>query len=157
MAATSDKASDNLESSLCFSIPLPGGKVARIPEDVVKQYIQKDARVAHGPAPSKPAPASHAQAAGGQPNTTTIQAGESMITINIYAGQGEVAIVQQGEADDDVVAHSLSVDAATGMSDWHTDWEFGECEYTDEAGFPQRIQGWHRHPFGTEYSEIYES
>ena len=42
------------------------------------------------------------------------------------------------------------------MSDWHTDWEHGECDYTDESGFPQRIQAWHRHPFGTEYTELYE-
>lgn len=79
-----------------------------------------------------------------------------MITINIYAGQGEVSIEQHDDGDDDVVAHSLSVDQATGMSEWHTDWELGECEYTDETGFPQRIQAWHRHPFGTEYSEIYD-
>ena len=80
-----------------------------------------------------------------------------MITINIYAGSGQVAIERHDTtSDDDVSAHSLSVDAATGMSDWHTDWEYGECEYTDESGFPQRIQAWHRHPFGTEYTELYE-
>ena len=80
-----------------------------------------------------------------------------MITINIYADSGQVAIERhETTSDDDVTAHSLSVDAATGMSDWHTDWEYGECEYTDESGFPQRIQAWHRHPFGTEYTELYE-
>lgn len=78
-----------------------------------------------------------------------------MITINIYTGHGETA-VQPAEGGDDVVAHSLSMDATTGTSEWHTDWEFGECEYTDETGFPQRLQAWHRHPFGTEYSEIYD-
>ena len=79
-----------------------------------------------------------------------------MITINIYTGRDTSTETLAAEADDDVVAHSLSVDATTGMSEWHTDWEFGECEYTDDTGFPQRIQGWHRHPFGTEYSEIYD-
>jgi hypothetical protein len=82
-----------------------------------------------------------------------------MITINIYAGTGEVTVRRSSPkpADDgDVSAHSLSVDASTGTSEWHTDWEFGECEYTDESGFPQRLQAWHRHPFGTEYAEIYE-
>ena len=39
--------------------------------------------------------------------------------------------------------------------DWHADWEFGECDYLDEAGFPQRKHTWHRHPFGTEYAELY--
>ena len=77
-----------------------------------------------------------------------------MVTINIYTGRGDVQVSRHDE--DDVVAHSLAVDAATGMSEWHTDWEYGECEYTDESGFPQRIQAWHRHPFGTEYTELYE-
>ena len=27
------------------------------------------------------------------------------------------------------------VDPSTGVSDWHTDWELGDCEYTDESGF----------------------
>lgn len=68
------------------------------------------------------------------------------------------AAAVHGDAGDtaDVVAHSLSVDPATGTSDWHTDYEYGDCEYTDESGFPQRIQAWHRHPFGTEYTELYE-
>jgi hypothetical protein len=152
MSASDHKTSDNLESKPCFSIPLPGGKVARIPQDVVEKYVSEDASATHGPAPSTP----EASASGGQPQTTTIHAGESMITINIYAGQGEVAVDPHATEDDDVVAHSLSVDATTGTSEWHTDWEFGECEYTDETGFPQRIQAWHRHPFGTEYSEIYD-
>ncbi len=147
MAATSNSASD--QPSVCFTIPLPGGRVARIPEDVVAQYVVADARTVHGPAPSAPA------TAGGAPHTTTVRAGESMITINIYAGKGEVAVERHDEGDD-VVAHSLSMDATTGTSEYHTDWEFGECEYTDETGFPQRLQAWHRHPFGTEYSEIYD-
>ena len=83
-----------------------------------------------------------------------------MITINIYAGRDEVSIEQHDIhhdiETDDVTAHSLSVEASTGTSEWHTDWEYGECEYTDESGFPQRIQAWHRHPFGTEYTELYE-
>ena len=82
-----------------------------------------------------------------------------MITINIFT-QNE-ASAQHGSAEvdgnaRDVSAHSMAVDAATGLSDWHTDWEFGECEYTDESGFVQRLQAWHRHPFGTEYAELYE-
>lgn len=153
MAAMNDKASDNLDQPVCFTIPLPGGRVARIPQDVVEKYVEAEASAAHGPATTAPGAT---PAPGGQPKTTTLRAGESMITINIYAGQGEVSIEQHDDGDDDVVAHSLSVDQATGMSEWHTDWELGECEYTDETGFPQRIQAWHRHPFGTEYSEIYD-
>lgn len=80
-----------------------------------------------------------------------------MITINIYAGRDEVSIEHHDlAADDDVTAHSMSIDAMSGASDWHTDWEYGECDYTDDSGFPQRIQAWHRHPFGTEYTELYE-
>ena len=84
-----------------------------------------------------------------------------MITINIYADSGQVSVNHADHTgdevpEDDVTAHSMSVDPATGVSEWHTDWEFGECDYTDESGFPQRAQAWHRHPFGTEYTEIFE-
>jgi hypothetical protein len=95
----------------CFAIPLPGGRVARVPVALVEQHVVVATHVHHA------------------------------------AANGETA---------DVTAHSLAVDPATGQSDWHTDWEYGECEYTDESGFPQRLQAWHRHPFGTEYSELYE-
>jgi hypothetical protein len=56
---------------------------------------------------------------------------------------------------DDVAAHSVSIDATTGASVWHTEWELGPCDYTDESGFPQNAYVWHRHPLGTEYTEIY--
>lgn len=58
--------------------------------------------------------------------------------------------------EDDVTAHSASIDPQTGASTWHTEWELGHCEYTDEAGFPQTAYAWHRHPMGTEYTEIYQ-
>ncbi len=140
-----------------FTIPLPGGRVARVPIAVLEKYVDSTGRAAHAEQPPTPSE-------GGKTSQTNKQAGEpNMITINIYAGSGEVAICQKGQVDgeldhddDDVVAHSLSVDAATGTSDFHTDWEHGECEYTDEAGFLQRLLAWHRHPFGTEYSELYE-
>ena len=61
-----------------------------------------------------------------------------------------------GEAESDVTAHSMSVDPATGTSSWHTEWELGYCDYTDESGFPQSAYLWHRHPLGTEYTEIYQ-
>ncbi len=153
MAAPTDKASDDLASALCFSISLPGGKVARIPQDVVSKFIVPDACAVHGASSDGHTATTTATQ---EPKTTTIHAGESMITINIYTGHAEADADHPGTASDDVVAHSLSVDATTGTSEWHTDWELGECEYTDETGFPQRIQAWHRHPFGTEYSEIYD-
>ena len=46
--------------------------------------------------------------------------------------------------------------SATGASVWHTEWELGQCDYTDESGFPQSAYAWHRHPLGTEYTEIYQ-
>jgi hypothetical protein len=93
-----------------FVIPLPGGRVARVPASVLEQHVEGGA-------------------------------------LSVHHAEGD---------HEDVTAHSLSVDPSTGMSDWHTDWEHGECDYTDESGFPQRIQAWHRHPFGTEYTELYE-
>jgi len=67
------------------------------------------------------------------------------------------AHADSGDDDVAVSAHHLSVDATVGAHEWHTDWEFGECDYVDESGFPQRKHTWHRHPFGTEYSELYEA
>jgi hypothetical protein len=60
------------------------------------------------------------------------------------------------ETENDVSAHSMSVDPTTGASVWHTEWELGYCDYTDESGFPQSAYAWHRHPLGTEYTEIYQ-
>ena len=127
-----------------FAIPLPGGRVARVPVSLLEQHVDPKAKSHH-------VAARPAKGASGAPRTTTIAAGEGAITINIYT-----ATADHGASDEDVVAHSLSVDPTTGTSEWHTDWEYGECEYTDESGFPQRIQAWHRHPFGTEYTELYE-
>jgi hypothetical protein len=137
------------DSSPRFKVPLPGGRVAAVPLEVLEQYADPEARTAHGhTAPRPPEP----------DDTNTVKAGGAAITINIYADRGKVSVDHNAhdEEDDDVTAHSLTVDATTGTSEWHTDWEYGECEYTDESGFPQRIQAWHRHPFGTEYSELYE-
>jgi hypothetical protein len=94
-----------------FTIPMPGGRAARVPISVLEQFVVAEARCTHA---------------------------------------------SLGDEDSAVSAHHLSVDAAVGTQDWHTDWEFGECEYVDEAGFPQRKQCYHRHPFGTDYAELYE-
>jgi hypothetical protein len=93
-----------------FTIPLPGGRVAKVPLAVLEQYIDPAARSCH---------------------TDT-------------------------SSDEDVSAHSMAIDATTGASVWHTDWELGHCDYTDEGGFPQSAYAWHRHPLGTEYTEIYQ-
>jgi hypothetical protein len=60
------------------------------------------------------------------------------------------------EDADDVTAHSMTIDRTTGASVWHTDWELGQCNYTDENGYPASAYAWHRHPLGTEYTEIYQ-
>jgi len=61
-----------------------------------------------------------------------------------------------GGAIKDVSAHSMAVDPSTGASVWHTEWELGHCDYTDESGYPRAAYAWHRHPLGTEYTEIYQ-
>jgi len=140
------------ESPPRFKIPLPGGRVAAVPLEVLEAHVDEDATLAHGYTPSPDGAAKAPHGTGG-----------GAVTINIYTDRGQVAVsgpaLGQGTGahdEGDVVAHSLSVDPATGTSEWHSDWEFGECDYTDEMGFPQRLQAWHRHPFGTEYTEIYE-
>jgi hypothetical protein len=67
-----------------------------------------------------------------------------------------VAHSDVSDEGEDVTAHGMSVDPTTGASVWHTDWELGQCEYTDENGFPQQAYVWHRHPLGNEYTEIYQ-
>ncbi len=57
---------------------------------------------------------------------------------------------------EDVTAHNMAVDATTGTSSWHTEWELGPCDFMDDNGFPQHAYTWHRHPLGTEYTEIYQ-
>jgi hypothetical protein len=93
-----------------FTIPLPGGRVARVPVEILEQYVDPAARSFH----------------------------------------------TEAAAEEDVHAHSMAIDATTGASVWHTDWELGHCDYTDEGGFPQAAYTWHRHPLGTEYTEIYQ-
>ncbi|MBW2453764.1 MAG: hypothetical protein JRI68_04610 [Deltaproteobacteria bacterium] len=145
---------DNEKKEPRFSVPMPGGGVARLPLEVLEQYRDGEASACHAEAPARAeSPAGHT----GSPEGHTSDAADSGITVNIYAGGGQVRVEQHHEpADDDVVAHHLAVDASTGVSDWHTDWEYGECDYTDESGFPQRILAWHRHPLATEYTELFE-
>jgi hypothetical protein len=57
--------------------------------------------------------------------------------------------------DDDVTSHDMKPDPVTGVSEYHTDYEHGECTYDDGNG-PNTILAWHRHPFGTEYAELFE-
>ena len=94
-----------------FLIPMPGGRVARVPVALLESMVDPAARSAHGPE----------------------------------------------AANDDVSVHSASIDPTTGASVWHTDWELGQCDFADEAGFPQSAYVWHRHPLGTEYTEIYQN
>lgn len=92
-----------------FLIPLPGGRVARVPSEIIEQYIDPEASSTHS-----------------------------------------------AEVVDDVIAHGASIDPTTGASTWHTDWELGQADYTDEGGYPQSAYIWHRHPLGNEYTEIYQ-
>ena len=142
-----------------FIVPLPGGGISRLPLAVLEAHRDDSATGIHTATAPKLSPAASPNASSPRPHkTVNIDAGGNMVTINIFTQEaptdsGEATISAQSR---DVTAHSMAVDAATGLSDWHTDWEFGECEYTDESGFVQRLQAWHRHPFGTEYAELYE-
>jgi hypothetical protein len=91
-----------------FIIPLPGGRVAKVPLAVLEQYVD---------------PGAVSQHAGGD--------------------------------DSDVSAHHVIAEHQTGASVWHTEWELGPCDFTDDSGFPQSTHAWHRHPLGTEYTEVY--
>lgn len=115
-----------------FLVPLPGGRVARVPLQVLEAHVVAGAASVHATL----APTTLASAENGTKH----------------------GISDRTEATEDrsVAAHSMSPDTTTGTASWHTDWEFGECETIDESGFPQRLQAWHRHPFGTEYAELFE-
>ncbi len=77
------------------------------------------------------------------------------VVLDQYVEAGKSAHCPEGNADD-VIAHDTKTDPTTGVSDFHTDWEHGDCDYDDGSGIPQKILAWHRHPFGTEYTELYE-
>ena len=89
-------------------MPLPSGRTARIPLDVLEAYAVSGLELAHDP----------------------------------------------DESAEDVTAHGTIVDAMTGTEVWHTDVEYGRCEYVDEAGYHHATYAFHCHPFGTEYTEI---
>lgn len=95
-----------------FNIPLPGGRVARVPVNVLEQFIDPAAKLAHS--------------------------------------------LRASSEEEDVTAHGESIDPTTGASAFHTEWELGYCEYTDESGFPRTAYVWHRHPMGNSYTEIYQ-
>ncbi len=40
-------------------------------------------------------------------------------------------------------------------NEWHTDWKYGPCSYNDEQGTVRQTTGWHNHPLGTQYAELY--
>lgn len=73
-----------------------------------------------------------------------------------YLAAGHVSGHDPSHRHEDVTAHSMSVDGTTGTNVWHTEWELGLCEYTDENGYHQQAVAWHRHPLGTEYTEIFQ-
>lgn len=101
-------------------ISLPGGRVARVPLEVLVQYVEAAATAAHA-ADSAAAP---------------------------------IAEATEPAKKKDVTAHHLATSATSGTSNWHTDYEYGMCSYTDDAGFPQYGQAWHCHPLGSEYAEV---
>ena len=84
--------------------------------------------------------------------------------ISIELPDGRVAnlppalIEQYLDGPDDVTAHSMAVDLHTGTSDYHVDWELGDCYAPDPNTGELRdyFQVWHRHPFGTDYAELFE-
>ncbi len=40
--------------------------------------------------------------------------------------------------------------------EWHVGWEDGLCTYTDDSGNLVVEKRVHRHPFGTDYAEVFE-
>ncbi len=84
--------------------------------------------------------------------------------ISIELPDGRVAhlptavLEQYLDDQDDVTAHSMAVDQHTGISDYHVDWELGDCWASDPftGELREYFQVWHRHPFGTDYAELFE-
>lgn len=93
---------------VAFLVPLPGGRVARVPLALLLQHVDPSATAHHGLGDPTPA--------------------DEMLTFSPSAETGE----------------------------WHTEWELGACQYTDEAGQSRSGVQWHRHPLATEYAEIYK-
>jgi hypothetical protein len=96
------------KQSMMVRVPLPGGRVARVPLAILESYHVEGIQLAHDP----------------------------------------------NESQDDVTAHGVVIDQATGASVWHTDTEFGPCDYVDDHGYHHSTIAYHRHPYGTEFTEI---
>jgi hypothetical protein len=94
------------KQSLMVRIPLPGGRVARVPLSILESYAAAGVALTHSPNP------------------------------------------------EDVTAHHMAVDTSAGTNHWHSDAEWGHCEFADENGTHQTGYVLHFHPFGTEYAEV---
>ena len=139
------------QSKALFRIVLPGGKVARVPYEVLEKHIEPGLEAQHSP-----------DAVAGDIGHGAHRAsrrGDGEVDGGSGRGRDEPVPTSADLAAhdaNDVTAHHLAVDARTGISDWHLDYEQGPCEFVDDAGRTRNGYLWHRHPFGTEYTEIFE-
>jgi len=137
------------QSKALFRIVLPGGKVARVPYEVLEKYIEPGLEAHHSD-----------EAMAGDAGHGTHRVGRHG-DVDGWSGRSREDPVPTS-ADlaahdaNDVTAHHLAVDPRTGISEWHLDYERGPCEFVDDAGRTRSGYLWHRHPFGTEYTEIFE-
>jgi len=139
-------------------VVLADGRVALVPLDVIKKHRTD--------APAVKADAVHED--DGMITLATRGKGavrlplalvESFIDANARPGHGKKAKrIRRGARSKGL---SASRSDGGGGSEWengettfHTDYEYGDCEYTDESGFVTQAEQWHNHPHGTEYTEI---
>ncbi len=139
-------------------VVLADGRVALVPLDVIKKH-RTDAPATKEDAVSEDDGMITLATRGKGAVRLPLALIESFIDAEARPGHGRTAKLKRGAARSKGL--SASPIDGPGGSEWengeanfHTDYEYGECEYTDESGFVTQAEQWHNHPHGTEYTEI---
>lgn len=148
-----------LESALPrVVVVLADGRVALVPLDVIKKH-RTDAPATKTDAVSEDDGMITLATRGKGAVRMPLALVESFIDAEARPGHGMTAKGNRGGGRSKGL--SASPIGGPGGADWgdseasfHADYEYGECEYTDESGFVTQAEQWHNHPHSTEYTEI---
>ncbi|MFP6683187.1 MAG: hypothetical protein VB934_00670 [Polyangiaceae bacterium] len=151
------------EISLKSTLPrvvvvLADGRVALVPLDVIKQH-RTDAPATKEAAVSEDDGMLTLATRGKGAVRLPLALVESFIDAEARPGHGKTAKRKRGAGRSKGLSASgrggeSGSEWENGEATFHTDYEYGECEYTDESGFVTQAEQWHNHPHGTEYTEI---
>lgn len=118
-------------------------------------------RIEASAAPHAPPPVPPAKSA---PPVTQVPDGPERPRFTLVLPGNRVAKIPVSVIEQYIDAHATAVHGMEGTAnlkhqdesaEWHNDYEYGECFYDKGLGVTRAVT-WHRHPFGSEYAELYE-